>query len=480
MTARRNQGPIYWACRPLAAPGNARRVRNLMTRLPDAALLESIAGGPVSGRWSIYAVDPARCERFGPGDDPLTVMAGVMRPWRRLEPTCPFPFVGGWIGYLAYEAGRWVEPAAGGRHALTDFGLACWRFYDTVLLHDVQNDGWYAAGIDAPQEQVGHRPSLTDRLASVTDIFDEASRIEAALPASPVGAQAAHRPSDDAGQWNLSPTEYIQRVQRLQAYLRAGDIYQANLTRRWHGPRTVPTDVLYDRLCRHNPADYAALLRFDDGNPRAILSSSPELFLHLEDQVVTTRPIKGTCPRTGESTADSRAVAALMSSDKERAELNMIIDLERNDLGRVCRYGSVEVVSAGDLEAHPTVYHRTATVRAELRVGQDAIDLLRATFPGGSITGAPKVRAMQIIDELEPEARGPYCGALGYIGCDGRMQLNLPIRTLMVTGDRLELAVGSGIVIGSDPQAEYDELNAKAAGMMRAIAEATSVEEVHA
>ncbi len=193
------------------------------------------------------------------------------------------------------------------------------------------------------------------------------------------------------------------------------------------------------------------------------------MFLRLEDGIVTSQPIKGTRPRGATPDEDALEAAALANSEKDQAELNMIVDLVRNDLGRVCTYGTVQVANEGAIERHPTVFHRAATVRGRLRSDCDAFDLLRAAFPGGSITGAPKVRAMQLIHEFETEARGPYCGAIGYIGLDGNMALNLPIRTLTMADGWLDLKVGSGIVADSVPVEEYEELGAKAAGMLAAI-----------
>lgn len=441
-------------------------------------MLESVASPDVSSRWSYYAMSPTemlRSDDDGPnGWNDLVAQLRTRilpQPARRDHGKLP-PFVGGWIGCFSYEAGRWIEPTARGRHALTAFGLADWRFYDTLLAHDVANDAWYVAGVEHVTPPAGH-PPLHERLDRL-EAFVASAHAVGDLPAPAPGAHPA-------GRWNLSDDEYLQRVERILEYIRAGDVYQVNMTRRYEARLTAEPSRLYELLCRSNPAAYAAFLRFDDADGlRTIQSSSPELFLSLQDGLVTTRPIKGTRPRTGDAQRDAVAVAELEASEKERAELNMIIDLERNDLGRVCEYGSIRVAHAGEIERHPTVFHRTATIRGQLRNGHDAFDLIRATFPGGSITGAPKVRAMQIIDALENEARGPYCGAIGYIGVDGNMQLNLPIRTLTTIEDRVTMAVGSGIVADSAPRAELDELNAKAAGMMRAVEQCQGSSQHHA
>jgi para-aminobenzoate synthetase component 1 len=199
------------------------------------------------------------------------------------------------------------------------------------------------------------------------------------------------------------------------------------------------------------------------------LSSSPELFLQLRDGHVVTRPIKGTRPRIGDCRADAVYRRELIHSDKDRAELTMIIDLLRNDLGRVCSFGTVRVTEADKIEEHPTVFHRVATIEGDLKPGNNWLDLMRAAFPGGSVTGAPKIRAMQIIDELEPTPRGVYCGSIGWIGLDGSLSFNIAIRTMVQVGDLVHVYAGGAIVADSTPEGEYKEIIAKAAGMLQAL-----------
>ncbi|MCB9852984.1 MAG: aminodeoxychorismate synthase component I [Phycisphaerales bacterium] len=464
MTADCRKSPNYWASRQIPSPGNADAIRRAFAKLPNAAMLESVAADSPSSCWSYYVSAPSVTISADPDTDGPDWLNALRVPgFPNVATACAEPpFRGGWIGYLSYEAGRWIEPKAGGRHDLSAFKLSQWRFYDTLLAHDVVTDRWFVAGVSAHPNSAS-RGTLDERLSHLAAFV----RSIPLLRRSPDPAFSI--PS--SGEWNLTDDEYLQRVSRILDYIHAGDVYQVNMTRRFRAALNADPVDLYELLCGSNPASYAAFIRFDGDVPlRTIQSSSPELFLALEDSIVTTRPIKGTRPRSGGAQRDAEAIAELENSEKERAELNMIIDLERNDLGRVCEYGSIRVEHPGEIESHPTVFHRTATIRGRLRKECDAIDLIRATFPGGSITGAPKVRAMQIIDELETESRGPYCGAIGYIGVNGDMQLNLPIRTLTTIGERVELAVGSGVVADSNPREELEELNAKAAGMMRAIA----------
>ncbi len=265
---------------------------------------------------------------------------------------------------------------------------------------------------------------------------------------------------------NFDHNGYCAAVRRAIEYIYAGDCFQVNLSQRLLHPATLPPLELYRRLCERNPAPFAGY--FDLGD-FALVSASPERFLRVEDGRVETRPIKGTRPRGATPEEDQRQRDDLLRSAKDRAENVMIIDLLRNDLGRVCAYGSVQVEAVCRLESYRTVHHLVSEVVGRLRPGQGPIDLLRAAFPGGSVTGAPKVRAMQIIAELEPTVRGPYCGSLGYLGFNGSMDTNILIRTFMIGRGWMQFPVGGGIVADSTPQAEYEETLHKAEGLLRAL-----------
>jgi para-aminobenzoate synthetase component 1 len=267
---------------------------------------------------------------------------------------------------------------------------------------------------------------------------------------------------------NFRRDEYLEAVQRVKDYIAAGDIFQANLSQRFEGPCAAPGLAVYERLRAVNPAPFAAYLQYPDFE---IISSSPERFLLVEGDRVTTRPIKGTRPRLeGDGAFNRRMRQELLGSAKDHAELAMIVDLERNDLGRVCRYGTVRVSEHAVLETYPTVYHLVSTVEGLLyRQAHDEFSLIRAAFPGGSITGAPKIRAMEIIEELEPHARSVYTGSLGYISFHGRMDLNIVIRTMLKIGGRIYMHVGGGIVADSDPALEYCETLHKGKALFQAV-----------
>jgi len=265
---------------------------------------------------------------------------------------------------------------------------------------------------------------------------------------------------------NFTSVEYLQAVRRAIEYIHAGDCFQVNLAQRLLYPWQKPPVELYRRLRRCNPAPFAAYLDMGDF---ALASASPERFLRVQKGEVQTCPIKGTRPRRPNRQEDEAQARELLASGKDRAENIMIVDLLRNDLGRVCQYGSVHVSAVCRLESYEYVHHLVSEVRGRLRAGLGPIDLMRAAFPGGSVTGAPKIRAMEIIAELEPTARGPYCGSLAYIGFDGSMDSNILIRTCTIGGGWVQFPVGGGIVADSVPRREYEETWHKAKGLLRAL-----------
>src|SRR5688572_31441638 len=285
------------------------------------------------------------------------------------------------------------------------------------------------------------------------------------------GPAAPAYPSDAAGGIGLRSTfthrGYLDAVAKVREYIVAGDIFQANLSQRFQAPLREPPFALYRRLRRRNPAPFAAYLAFGDVT---VLSASPERFLRLDpDRQVETRPIKGTRPRGLGPMHDAALGRALAESEKDRAENVMIVDLLRNDLSRVCRPGTVRVPELFALEQHPTVHHLVSTVLGELEPGADAVDLVRAAFPGGSITGAPKVRAMEIIAELEPTRRGVYCGSIGYLSATGAMDTSIVIRTFLALRGQVYFQAGGGIVADSDPEQEYRETLDKARALIQTL-----------
>ncbi len=448
---------------------------------PQPAVLESSASHEAFGRYSILACRPIECITLDGGeltdaaggvlakDDPAaiwTALAAALQPaWPGPQPS----YGPGWIGYIGYEVGRYIERlrAAAVRDThLPDLRLA---LYDAVLVYDSQDRSWSLREFtyDAPPGGAGEAAAtLKDILAAA-----EARNEQPLTPPRCAAAMTA------AAKSNFTPDAYRDAVARCVEYIAAGDIFQVNLSQRFAIADAPPPPAIYAALRRRNPAWYSAYLSFQRrGQPCAIVSSSPELFLRVRDGHVTTRPIKGTRRRTGAAAADAAAAADLQAAPKDNAELAMIIDLLRNDLGRVCRYGSVRVTDARRLEAHPTVFHLVGTVEGDLAAGVGPADLLRATFPGGSITGAPKIRAMDIIDEMEGVDRGVYTGCIGWVGLSGDSEWNIAIRTVVCDGPTAYVQVGGGIVADSQPQAEYQETLDKARALLEAIEQARSLE----
>jgi para-aminobenzoate synthetase component 1 len=288
-------------------------------------------------------------------------------------------------------------------------------------------------------------------------VEDTIGRMRSWLDQEPLDSGAALKLGEWA--WNMEKADFCRSVERIRELIARGDVYQVNFSHRARCAFEGDPLELYRALRRGNPAPYGAFIETDD---LVLMSTSPEQFIRKRGRDLETRPIKGTLPRGADAATDHLNEATLRSSEKDRAELLMIVDLERNDLGRVAEYGSVRVEGLYQLERYASVIHQTAQVKARLREEYDFLDVLAATFPGGSITGAPKIRAMEIIEELEPTRRGVYCGSMGYIGFDGDAEFNIAIRSLHLKDGQLDYQVGSGIVWDSDPESEYEETLDKA------------------
>ena len=431
--------------------------------LPGLVLLESARPGR-NARWTYLTADPvAVLESPAAGPDPFAVARRLVA---RLDRTAVVPadapaFLGGLVGFLGYDLGGTLErlPAiASPDQDLPPLRLA---LHDWVVAWDRRTGHAWLGGraLDGDGRRLARR--LDDVHARLTT--PARRRAEEEAP----GGSFAFRSG-------LDRRAYEAGVRRVRQYIASGDLYQANLTRRLETPFDGDPWDLYRRLRTGDPSLFSAYLDLGPGQltgrPRALLSASPEPFLSVDpDGLVKTDPIKGTRPRGRDAATDRALARELLSSAKDRAENVMIVDVLRNDLGRVCRPGTVRVPRLCRLERTAAVQHLVSTVTGVLADGNDAFDLLAASFPGGSITGAPKIRAMEIIEGLEPVRRGPYTGAIGWIGPDGAMQTSIVIRTFVADGRRLTIHVGGGITWKSDPAAEWDETVTKARGPLGAI-----------
>jgi para-aminobenzoate synthetase component 1 len=384
------------------------------------------------------------------------------------------PFQGGAAVMFDYDLGRQLERLPTPR--ADEFGVPAiaYGLYDVVLAWDHEtNRAWLISQGFPEQQPAARRNRAAVRLREFHELLTRGGPIERQLPKSALPPVAT---GDLAPQFavrgmagltsNFAPDAYLAAVRRAIEYVYAGDIFQVNLAQRLLHPAAAASPELYLRLRRRNPATFAAY--FDLGDFQ-IASASPERFLQVVDGIVETRPIKGTRLRTSLPEVDMYSAADLFESEKDRAENVMIVDLLRNDLSRVCTDDSVYVPQLCTLESYEFVQHLVSAVSGKLRPGVTAVDALAAAFPGGSITGAPKIRAMEIIAELEPTARGPYCGSLAYLGFDGTMDSSILIRTITAGRGWWQAPVGGGITAQSDPQTEYEETWHKAEGLLRAL-----------
>jgi para-aminobenzoate synthetase component I len=446
---------------PLEVPPE--RLASLIGGMCEPALLESGPGFGDASRWSILAACPSltfeatgldwKVERgnnvveSGRGDTLEALRLVLEReqladPSETPDPDTP-PFQGGLIGFLGYDLAPQLERLP--RKAARDSRMPDARFglYDTFVAID------HARG----RAELFAEP---DSLAAWQEMLTKPPPSIARSRLGPISA-------------NVTQREYVDAVKQALEYVAAGDIFQVNLSQRFEAAgEPVPLD-LYQRLKTRSPAPFSAFLQWGD---LAVVSASPEWFYQTRGDRIVTRPIKGTRWRGLTPREDEALVGELATSAKDRAELTMIVDLERNDLGRVCRYGSVRVIDPHSIESYAQVHHLVATVEGRTRPEIGPVEIVRAMFPGGSITGAPKIRAMQIIDELEPTRRSLYTGAIGYFSRGGASAFNIAIRTMLVEGPRVTYQVGGGIVADSDPESEYHETLHKGRGL-RAVIESS-------
>jgi len=418
-----------------------------------ASLLESSAGPDDVARWSIFGSAPrfvltaradGRTEVDGTVlDAHLVDVADALR-----DPSTagsgPVPFVGGLIGYLAYDAGRWFERLPDTVDHDIGTPLAAFAYYEAALVHDGRDDRTYLVRTH-PDVDAG--PWLDDLATRAPN-------------------DAVTTVGRDAVEWNLTRDEYIALVGRARDYVFAGDVFEVCLSRRFTLPLSGPPAPVYAALRHRSPSPFAAYCGFAD---HTVLSSSPERFLSYDGTRLETRPIKGTSRRHDDPAANAEVVAEMRADRKQMAEHLMIVDLSRSDLGRICAPGTVAVPHLARAETYSHVNHLVSVIEGRPPAAIGVRQMLSAAFPGGSITGAPKVRSMEVIDELEPVARGAYTGSVGYLSVDGRVDLNIAIRTLVAADGRLHGQVGGAVVADSDPAAEWQETEDKAQGMLAAL-----------
>jgi para-aminobenzoate synthetase component 1 len=483
---------------PLGRTADPAEVCARFLDLPYLLFLDSAATQHPDAHYSFLAADPfqvvrskgTRTEiRKAPGEDWAPVQGealSVARAQLPSEPSEPIPgippFQGGIAGYIGYDWGAVLERLPRPRYddlAIPDVVLG---LYDWVVAWDHRiGTAWLiSTGLphrgDAQARRARERMQLVRERLGGRPVGGKAVKRVSALEPDAIAPSYPVEGIDGARNIGLRSTftrrGYLDAVARVREYIVAGDIFQANLSQRFQSRWAEHPFQLYRKLRQQNPAPFAAYLEFDE---LAVLSASPERFLRLDEdrRRIETRPIKGTRPRGLGPMHDAALGRALAESEKDRAENVMIVDLLRNDLSRVCRPGTVRVPELFALEHHPTVHHLVSTVVGEIEPGSGAVELIRAAFPGGSITGAPKVRAMEIIAELEPTQRGVYCGSIGYVSATGAMDTSIVIRTYLALGGQVYFGAGGGIVADSDPELEYGETLDKARGLIETLVESS-------
>lgn len=455
MYGRSGQTDLHYCA--LAHPVDLRGLHRLAPeRYPF--LLQSTASRTSLGRYDILFASPGTAlELLSDGtlhgashssaDGFLETLDELWRAEYRPAGDTRLPFTGGWFLYFGYELAAEIEPTLDLRADTVLPAAFAVRCRAAIIVDHLEQQACWIAETDAG--------------ADYEELLADVEAVSGARYVATPGRKV-HAPLEEP------PQEFLQAVASARDYIAAGDIYQANLSRGWKAPvdAQLSPDEVYASLCTANPAPFAGLVRWRD---KSIISSSPERLVEARNGAVSTRPIAGTRPRSTDSELDDSLSRELFAHPKERAEHIMLIDLERNDLGRICKPGTVEVDEMMALESYAHVHHIVSNVRGQLRSDVTPGEVVRAVFPGGTITGCPKVRCMEIIAELETGARGAYTGSFGYLNRDGSLDLNILIRTIVMQKDVLTLRAGCGIVADSEPEAELEETRAKAAGLLEAL-----------
>lgn len=432
---------------------NAFEIYTLFKDEKDSFILDSGMDEKKLGRYSFISSRPFDCIKLkNCKENPLYKLKEKLDRYK-VENNTEIPFIGGAVGYLSYDIGNYIEKLPRTAIDDTDVYDLYFGFYNFVIVVDhLLNKTFIATpGIDEQIESNILKDIQMKILnANKKDLeFDKNEKIDEVKLSS-----------------NFKKSEYINAIEKVRDYIKQGDIYQANLTQRFSGKTNLSSYQLYKRLRDVSKAPFAAFLNFENYK---VLSNSPERFIKCIDNTIEARPIKGTRPRGKTVEEDTRLQEELRNSEKDKAELLMIVDLERNDLGKVSKIGTVKVPELFVIEPYANVSHLVSTVTGKLKDSLSSTDIIKATFPGGSITGAPKIRAMEIIDELEPTQRNVYTGSVGYIGFNGDMDFNIAIRTLIKKDENIFFQVGGGITWDSNPEEEYQETLDKAKSIMKAV-----------
>jgi para-aminobenzoate synthetase component 1 len=453
--------------RKICKPVNLSALSETFAALKNPSILGANPARKDADRFSYWAALPKDIFQFRAGQkDPFTKLHRTLNKYKLTEgPADDLPkslFRGGWIGYFSYELGRYIEKLP--ETTIDDLQMPLIRlcFYDRFIAYDHLEQTFRLIALQIPND--AEQPH--EKLAALEKLLAESEKLNIPLP------PPADIENIDFSQirCNMDKDYYLRMFEKIRRYIYDGDVYQINFSQRFECDYNANPIELFHWQNHYNPSPYSAYI---DAGSFQIVSASPEMFITIADGIISTKPIKGTRPRLCEAgrgrQINAKNFDELLSSEKEQAELNMIVDLERNDVAKICEPGTRKVVQPRTIESYPTVFHAVATVAGKLRKEITFCDILKAMFPGGSITGAPKIRSMEIIDETEPTARGVYTGSIGYIGLDGHISLNIAIRTIIIKNRTAFAQTGGGIVADSDPQAEWNETLTKARALLAGI-----------
>jgi len=459
------------SCRPyykkILASVELAALSEIFAGLKHASILGGNASIKDADRFSYWAGEPKEVFEFKAGQhDPFAKLQQALGKYKLekdFENNLPKGiFCGGWVGYLSYELGRYIERLP--QTTIDDLKMPLIRlcFYDRFIAYDhIENTFWLIA-LQLP----GDIEQPAEKLSDLEKLLAQSQKI----PVKPPHSADLDNIDFSHIKCNMDNDYYLKTIEKIKRYIYDGDVYQINFSQRFQCDYNAKPTALFHWQNHYNPSPYAAYI---DGGDFTIVSASPEMFITITDGVISTKPIKGTRPRVSEANRaeqiNAKNFEELVRSEKEQAELNMIIDLERNDIAKICQSGTRKVIQPRTIESYPTVFHAVATVAGRLRQEISFCDILKAMFPGGSITGAPKIRSMEIIDETEPTERAVYTGSIGFIGLDGSVCLNIAIRTIIITNGKAFAQTGGGIVADSDPAAEWDETITKARALLAGI-----------
>jgi para-aminobenzoate synthetase component 1 len=438
-------------------------VSELFARLKCPSILGGNPAKKDADRFSYWAAEPKEVFEFRAGQknpfEKLQYALDKYKPERdHLNGLPKGIFCGGWIGYFSYELGRYIEKLPETTTDDLQMPLIRLCFYDRIIAYDHIEDNFWLMALQLPDDI----ETPNEKLSALEQLLDESQNVTVKRP------KAADLETIDFSQirCNMDRGYYFKAIEKIKRYIYDGDVYQINFSQRFECDYNARPIELFRWQNHFNPSPYSAYIGADGFQ---IVSASPEMFITITDDTISTKPIKGTRPRIYNAPADTHNFSELLNSEKEQAELNMIIDLERNDIAKICEYGTRKVIQPRTIESYPTVFHAVATVAGQLKQKITFCDVLKAMFPGGSITGAPKIRSMEIIDETEPTARGVYTGSIGFLSIDGSVCLNIAIRTIIIKDNTAFAQTGGGIVADSEPKAEWEETITKARALLAGI-----------